>query len=271
MMYKTKRSPLTQSLQKACASSLLFVCAVLGSSAVVAQDNSQTPGIAFELGVGGLIAPSFEGSRSYAISPYPIIGFEYLRLQNGFSLGGGDGQGFSVVPSFRLRGKRTARDNAALTGLNDVNLAVELGAGVSYTVGRFRVHGDLRRGVVGHQGITGEVGLDLITTPTEAITVTVGPRMSFASGNYMNTYFGVSAAEAAGSAFPAYNAKGGIKSAGLEANLRYKFNENWALDTGASWDRLIGSAASSPIVASAGSVNQFTFKLGLVRKFQIDF
>lgn len=271
MMHNNKRPSLSRRLQKACAVSLLSVCSIMGSGAAVAQDDSQTAGISFELGVGGVIAPSFEGSGSYAVSPYPLIGFEYLRLPNGFTIGGGDGQGFSARPSFQWRGERTSQDYAALAGLNDVDAALELGTRISYTAGFVRVHGDVRYGISGHHGVTGEVGVDLVAKPSEEITVSFGPRVSFANGNYMNTYFGVSAAEAGRSPFTAFHAGGGIKSAGVETSLRYQLNEIWALDTGASWNRLVGDAARSPIVIRAGSQDQYTFKLGLVRKFQIDF
>lgn len=237
--------------------------------AVSAQDAT-APGIGFELGLGGIVAPSYEGSKRYLLSPYPIISFNYLKLSNGFSLGGGDGQGLSFRPSFGFIGERNAKDEPALTGMNTVEAAIELGAGLKYTAGPISVFGDIRYGVSGHNGVVGEIGADYAIKPTEALTLSLGPRLSFASSGYTNSYFGVTAAEAITSGFTAYNAGGGIKSAGVAANARYDFNDQWAGEAGASWNRLVGDAANSPLIA-AGSKDQYTAKIGLIRKFQFDF
>ncbi len=245
----------------------MFMLPLMGAAS--AQDAT-APGIGFELGLGGVVAPSYEGSNRYLLSPYPIISFNYLRLGNGFSLGGGDGQGLSFRPSFGYIGERDASDEPALAGMNTVDDSIELGAGLKYTTGPISVFADLRYGVTGHNGVVGEIGADYAIKPNDALTLSLGPRLSFASSSYMNTYFGVTAAESVTSGFAAYNAGGGIKSAGIAANARYDFNQNWAGEAGASWNRLVGDAADSPLIA-VGSRDQFTAKIGLIRKFQFDF
>lgn len=228
------------------------------------------PGIEFELGAGALVAPDYEGSSRYQVRPWPLIRFGYLQLPNGFTLGGGDGQGLSVAPSFEYRAAREAKDAPELTGLSDVDAAVEIGGAVRYTAGNVGVFGDLRYGAIGHNGITGEIGADLIATPAERLTVSAGPRLSFADDRYMRTYFGVTAGEAAGSSFSQFSPSGGFKSAGVGAAARYDFDDRWALEAEASWNRLIGDAGKSPIVA-VGSRDQFSAGIGMVRKFSIGF
>lgn len=245
----------------------MFMLSLLGS--VSAQDAT-APGIGFEVGIGGVVAPSYEGSDRYLLSPYPIISFNYLKLSNGFSLGGGDGHGLSFRPSFRYIGERDASDEPALLGMDTVKSAIELGAGLKYTAGPISAFADIRYGVTGHNGVVGEIGADYAIKPIGGLTLSAGPRVSFASANYMNAYFGVTVAEAGTSSFTAYNAGGGIKSAGVAVNARYDFNQYWAGEAGASWNRLVGDAADSPLIA-AGSKDQYTAKIGLIRKFQIDF
>lgn len=241
----------------------LFCNAALGQ-------ESPAPGIEFELGAGLSVAPSFEGSKDYEVSGFPVIRFGYLVLQNGFSLGGGDGQGLSVSPSFRYVGARETADNSALAGLTDVDAAIELGGGIKYTFGSASVFSDIRYGFSGHHGFVGEMGADYVLSPTDHITIAIGPRVSWASGDYMDQYFSVSASEAAASGFASYDAGAGIKSVGLEAAIRRKLSENWALETGAGYDRLVGVAANSPII-DAGSKDQFSARIALVRMFRIDF
>lgn len=95
-----------------------------------------------------------------------------------------------------------------------------------------------------------------------------GPRASFATSEYMRTYFGVTPAESTRSGLGAYSPGGGIKGAGLEVSGRYELTEQWALVGLAYYERLIGDAAASPIV-KAGNENQVTAKLGLSYKFRL--
>ncbi len=248
---------------------LLVTASGLTAGAAFAQDAGG-PGVSFELGLGGVVAPRYEGSDKYLLSPYPIIRLERFELENGFSIGGGDGQGLSFRPSFRFISERDASDDPALAGLSTVEQSIELGGGVKYGAGPISAFVDLRYGVTGHNGLVGEVGLDYGFEPIDKLTLSLGPRLSFASSDYMNTYFGVSAADSVTSGYAPYTAGGGFKSAGLEATARYQFTDVWAAEAGAGWNRLVGDAADSPLIA-AGSEDQFTVKFGLMRKFRIDF
>jgi outer membrane protein len=250
------------------AVSLLAGCVAF--SAVPALAGDMPPGIEFELGGGGSVAPRYEGSSNYLFSPYPTFRLKRLTLPNGFQIGGGDGMGLSFYPSFNFRGARKAADTPALTGLADVDAAVELGLGVGYAAPGFKVFGEVRRGVTGHEGYVGEIGADAVARPTDRLTLSGGPRASFADGAYMDSYFSVSAAESIASGLAQFDAGSGFKSVGLEVSARYAMGENWAVESSARYDRLTGDAAASP-VTGVGSRDQFGFKLGLVRHFRLDF
>lgn len=247
----------------------IVLAASLLSSAALGQE-ALAPGVGFELGGGGLLAPAYEGSNDYVVSAFPTIRFGYLALENGFTLGGGDGQGLSARPSFRYLGAREAADNPELTGLSDTEAALELGGGLKYASGPYAVFADVRYGATGHNGFVGEFGADYVLRPEENTTLSIGPRLSWASGKYMNAYFSVSAAEAAASSFGMFDAGAGIKSVGMEAAVRHDFDQNWAVEAGVGYDRLTADAANSPIV-NAGSKDQFSGKIGIVRKFNIGF
>lgn len=253
------------------AATVAFTTVVIGGIQVpVHAESGKQPGIEFELGAGGAVRPTYEGSDSYEVSPFPIVRFNYLGLKNGFEIGGGDGQGFSIRPSFRYLGSREAADDPVLTGLTDIDAAIELGIGFKYAMGPFSVFADSRYGVTGHNGLVGEIGGDYTFVPVDNLKFSLGPRASWASGDYMSSYFSVSAAESVASGLPVFNAGAGFKSVGAEAQIRYDFNEYWAAESSATFDRLIGDAGNSP-VTGLGSKDQFGFKLGFVRKFRIDF
>jgi outer membrane protein len=250
------------------ATSLLASAGFAFIPAAQAQDASG-PGISFELGAAGKVSPSYFGSSDYILSPVPLIRLKRLELPNGFVIGGGSDEGFSLSPSFAVVGERSTKDSPELVGLNTIDTAFEVGLAAKYQIGQFRVMGSLRRGFGGHEGIRGELGADYIYKPDDKWTLHGGPRLDFADSTFANTYFGVTAAEASG-AFPATTASGGLISAGLEAGVRYQVNEAWAVEAGASWDRLVGDAADSPITAQ-GSKDQYSVQFGILRRFDIGF
>ena len=127
----------------------------------------------------------------------------------------------------------------------------------------------LRRGFGGHDGFVAELGLNAVLEPTPELDLSFGPRLHLADDEYVDTYFGVSAAEAAASGYPAFDADGWLKGAGFEAEGRYALSRHWAIRGEAGYERLLGDAADSPITG-AGSRNQFNAALGLTYTIGLD-
>lgn len=239
----------------------------------VPMAQTKAPRLAFTLraGIGG--APAYFGAKDLTAGPDFSFSLDYLALPGGRSIGSADPRavsyGFAPRGSFRYIAKRSATDNPELAGLNDVKASVELGMGLGYTQRNFEAFADVRYGVIGHHAWVGEIGANLVARPSEQLTLRVGPRVFFGSNDYASTYFGVTAAEAAavGTAFPAaYSAKGGALSAGLEVGATYALNDTWGIDGAVRWDKYLGDAKSSPIVAQ-GKDNNFTVRLGMTRRF----
>ena len=240
----------------------------LSVPASLAQDGSG-PGISFELGAAGKMTPRYFGASRLVLSPVPIFRLKRLELPNGFRIGGGSEEGFSLSPSLDVIGRRSTKDSPELTGLNTIDTAVELGVAAKFQTSNFRVMGTVRRGFGGHKGYRGELGADVIVRAGEQWTFHGGPRLNFGSSKFTNPYFGVSAAEASAK-YPATTASGGLYSAGLEAGVRYQVDDAWAVEAAAGWSRLTGDAARSPITAQ-GSKNQYSLSLGVVRRFDLGF
>lgn len=216
----------------------------------------------FELGGGLSTSPTYEGASDYLFSPYPtvrIIGLETGRL----NIGGDKSLGWRFGPSFKFRGERKQSDDQALLGTNDVDSSLEVGLSVGYEWQYMGAFVRSRYGVTGHNGFVGEAGIDAIVRPDDKTRITVGPRLSFADEQYMNTYFSVPSSAVS---LSQYDADGGIKSVGAEITFRHDFNPHWAFEANAQYDRLIKDAARSPIVEE-GSRNQFSARIGIVRKF----
>ena len=251
---------------------LAVAAAALGAGPALAQDpgyGATGADIVIELGGGVAVQPRWEGSDDIIFSPWPIVSLKYLSL-GPVTIGGGPKSAFSIRPDFALRGERDDNDDAALTGIGDVDMAVELGLAASYRYGPVEASLAVRHGFGGHDGFVGEASVVGIANPTPRWTIQAGPEVTFADDNYMETYFGVSATQSAASGLARHDAGASFKSAGIIAESRYDLTDSVALHAKASWHRLLGDAADSPIVKAAGSEDQFTAGVGLSYRFSLD-
>lgn len=219
------------------------------------------------LGGGGRIAPEWDGSKTYLLSPMPIVGFRFLRSP----LTGqpSSDTGFGLRPAFRHLSERSFGVRSKLHGLADVDGAWEVGLGADYTDTWFRASIEVRQGFGGHTGQLLDLGLDGIVHPRSNVTLSVGPRLSFASAEYMRTYFGVSAAEAARTGLAAHRPDGGYRGGGLAATATWEIDPRWFVRADAGWTRLSDDVAASPVVRTEGSRDQFTVGLGVAWRFGV--
>ncbi len=225
--------------------------------------------IVFDLGIGGRIQPTFEGSSKYEVLPYPIFGLRFLRLPYFGEVVTGRDTAFSIYPSINFIGARNEDDAAYLRGLDEVDFSFELGPGVSFRTGPFRAFAEMRYGITGHNGFVGEGGIDYIFHPLDRLRISFGPRASVASTEYMDAYFGVSPAEAARSTLPAFDPDAGIKDVGLGSLWEYTYNEKVRFYMEGTYSRFVGDAADSPVI-EAGADNQFTLGIGVTYRFGAD-
>lgn len=249
----------------------LALAAMVGVAGVApAMAQADGPDLIFDLGAGMLVKPNFEGASTVMIAPYPIVALKYLRLPGLFTIGGGPDDGFSLYPSLNVVGTRKETDATYLNGLGTVDTAIELGLGASYQYSFVKGSIEVRRGFGGHEGFVGTLGLDVIAKPVDGLTIEAGPRLGFADQSYMQTYFGVTAAQAGTSGYAAFSPDGGFKSVGVAAKAVYELTPEWRLHFGAGYDRLIGDAARSPVLKAGGSLDQFTARAGISYRFSVD-
>jgi len=236
------------------------------------------PDLVFELGGGVSWEPIYEGSGTYALGFSPIIGLDRLHIPGLIDIGGDEeGSGFSVSPAFDITGGRTSSDHAELRGLDDVAATYALGGSIGYDLAltenvKAGIYGELLYGFGAGEGALGEVGAKLTAKLTPELEISGGASADLAGEKYMDAYFGVSATESArtGGRMQAYDASGGMKSVNLNIAVRYEFMPDTFLNADASYRRYAGSAASSPLVAQ-GSGQQFTFGLGISRRFAVSY
>jgi outer membrane protein len=235
------------------------------------------------LGLGPSFAPHYEGDDDYDFGVIPAISLRYQDLvevnnnevriiafnrlfnADAGNVGGGS---LRIGPTVSVDFGRDENDSPDLIGLGEVDTGLELGAFVAYTEGRMRLRARARHDIIsGHGG--GTVRLDAAYTVFQAAPVALGVNTfaTWATGRYMRSYFGVTPGQAAASGLPVFAPGAGFKDWGAEVSANYIFASQWALVGNASYKRLLGGAADSPLVRQRGSANQMAFQAFLVYSF----
>jgi len=229
------------------------------------------------IGAGGQVLPAYDGSDRYILAPFPTL---YIRRagtprrftspRDGISLAIVNINQFRFGPTGRLVLPRNEDDDAALRGLGNVDWALEIGVFAEYWVRPWlRTRAEVRQGFGGHDGIVSDVTADFVLPASPTLTLSAGPRLTLATAQALQPYFGVDTAQSVASGLPVYYPGGGIRSFGFGAQARQQWFENWSTNLFLEYDRLVGDAAHSPILARNGSANQMTIGLGVSYSFDI--
>lgn len=240
--------------------SLLATAATAAEPLPAGQDD-----VIVTLGGGGRVEPDWDGSKKYVLSPMAIIGMKFLRSP--FTGQPSSDTGFGIAPSFRYLGKRHFDPSSPLFGVADVAAAFEAGLTVDYTDTNFRAFVTARQGFGGHHGQIFEFGLDGILHPMDKLKIEAGPRISFATSDYMRAYYGLSDAEAVATGLSAYKPSGGYRGAGLAGIATYDIDAHWFVRADAGWTHLSDDIANSPVIKAEGRRDQFTVGLGVAYRF----
>jgi outer membrane protein len=192
--------------------------------------------------------------------------FEFESQDDSFGVTLFETNGLSIGPVIDFVGKRTPEKLGA--ALPKVGMAVELGGFVQQQFGEnFRIHGEVRQAVSGHDGLVAQLGADVILRDGDEWLFSVGPRVKWAGGKYHDAYYSVTPADALATGLPVYDANGGIHSAGVLAGAEMQFTPQWGIATYAGYERVVGSAGDSPVVRQFGSRNQISAGAALTFTF----
>jgi MipA family protein len=227
------------------------------------------------IGAGGEYKPDFEGSKHSVLSPVPIFSIRRAGTAEQFH-GPRDSASIALIdfgdlragPAAKFVSSRKANNYSELNGLGDVKATVELGGFVEYfPVDWFRTRIETRQGLGGHKGVVADFSADFIVPVLQRFTISAGPRFTWESTKATSPYFGIDAVQAMATGLPVFNAKGGAHSVGVGGQVSYRINPQWEVRSYIEYDRLLGDAAKSPLVAMRGSVNQTTVGIGASYSF----
>ncbi len=222
------------------------------------------------LGAFGIVKPEYEGSDDYEVTGFPIFD---IKWRDRVFLNGRDGLGvyvwkdrmFSLSTSVGYTFGRDHDKSNDLNGLGDIE-----GGALAIVKGQVRYKGFSFSTRFSHQftgddtGYLVDFGLGYSWRSRSGWFLRPGLSASYASGEYMDEYFGITSGQALSSGLPAFSADAGFKTVGAGLLAGYSFNRNWSTTARFSYDRLVDDAADSPVTRDK---DQFAFGLGVSRRF----
>ncbi|MES3572704.1 MipA/OmpV family protein [Enterobacter hormaechei] len=237
--------------------------AVLALLATPALAAGQRQGNVLTLGGGVDVAPRYSGSDKSRVTAAQVVDY---AMANGFfisttrGLGYGNRVGnldYSAALSYRAgrKDRDVSSDSIAsgsdyLRGMGDIKGSVVVVPGLGYRITDW-LNVQLQAEVPVSERDNGEavhfgIASPLYTSPENSVTLALTG--SWGSSKYMQTYYGVSAAQSAASGFARHDAGSGIYAYSLNLDWTHKLTSRWSLLAAAGVMQLTGEAGDSPIV-----------------------
>ena len=220
--------------------------------------------------VSAEVAPSYEGGKHYAEFPGGSLAVTkpwefdaFAAPDDAASLALVNLKSFEFGIAASLRENRGDEDE--LKGMRNIGWSFMSGGYTNVWLNRHtRIHIEGLKGLTAQSGIVVNTGLDFVGHP-RMWNLSAGPRYSWGDQRFNSVYFGVSPGEAAASPYihTAFNPGAGSHYAGVQAMAEYKWRPQWRLTLQASYDRMLGNDAASPLVRQLGSADQFNLGVGV--------
>lgn len=230
------------------------------------------------IGAGGLVAPAYPGATKYQTIPLPSFDASYedtefvsfpdiLRIDALRLLGGG-GAGLSAGPLVRYRFGRNVKDDPGqLHGLGNLSDTVELGGFVAYQFSQaLSLRANIAQSVEGKEGLLADLGISY-AKQFGPLSLIGTPSITYMDRQYSRSYYGIDSGQSAASGRPVYQPGAGIERVNFSATAVMPLTAKIALIGTATYGRLVGQAANSPIVRQGGTPNQFVGALFVTYSF----
>jgi outer membrane protein len=235
----------------------------------VVDTDDPGQGINFILGAGPAATPDYEGSEDYEAVPFWTLRAGNLYHPETYVQVIGARLFSNFLPDDHWRlgiagqfiRERNDVENNQVDELKSVDPSVMLGliGGYDFLAG---LGADLMLEVEGRQDVANDNGfLGTIRgrygrrlTERWRIDTLVGT--TWASEDYMSSYFSIDAGDAARSGLDQFSADEGFKEVAFGGSLSYRFLERWSASVTGLYTRLIEDAEESPVVDDVGDENQ---------------
>jgi outer membrane scaffolding protein for murein synthesis (MipA/OmpV family) len=214
------------------------------------------------VGAAVLAGTQYQGSDERRTMALPVLDYQWA---NGWFAGVTNGIGYNFSGTQGLQyglritadlGRKESR-SSALRGMGDVDAKAEFGGFFNYALTpEFSTTSSLRYGAgQDGKGVTIDLGGAYSTQIASQWRLGMGAGVSLANAEYLQSLFGVTAAQATTSGYRGYAPRAGVRNGRVNLSLTYMASPRVSVTAGLSANTLLGDAADSPLVRKKTSVN----------------
>jgi outer membrane scaffolding protein for murein synthesis (MipA/OmpV family) len=243
----------------------LAITAALVAAGIIsmAQTQAAAPGKdGGYVGVGVIDSSKYQGSDERRTALLPTVEYQWA---NGWFAGVSKGLGynFSKDPALQY-GARLTLDigreesrSSALKGMGDIEAKVEVGGFFSYAfMPSVMLTSSVRTGSgKDKNGTLLDLDLGYSTKLNDQWRFSTGAGLTWANDAYMQSYFGVSAAQAKASDYRAYTPGGALRDARMRVALSYQIDPRISITSSVTSSMLSDEAKRSPLVRKSDTVD----------------
>jgi MipA family protein len=206
------------------------------------------------VGAAVIAANEYQGSDERRNRVLPVLDYQWA---NGWFAGISNGIGYNFSQSAQLHygvrltadGGREAKRVNALRGMGDVNAAAEGGAFFNYSpVQGLFLNSSVRYGAGSdHKGLVVDLGTDYSTAIAAKWIGSAGAGITLANANYMQSFFGVTAAQSATSGYAVKSAGAGARDVRAKVALTYLIDDRTSVTGAVAVSSLLSDAKDSQL------------------------
>lgn len=219
--------------------------------------EKRQPNWRIDLGLGTSVRSVYPGDNRYRVMAGPSVS---IRYRDRFFLSTGEGLGADIVDTRHVQigvalgyslGRQESSDEFHLRGLGNIPVSPSALIFANYVVSKnfpLVLRAAARRDLGGTDGWTGTFSAYMpLPGSSKRFYWFAGPTMTVGDARYMQSWFGVTPAQAARSPYGVYNAHAGLKSYGAGITAVWFLQKHWFLNVDAAVEELVNSAGHSPI------------------------
>lgn len=224
------------------------------------------------VGAVAVSVPDYEGSDDYTFAAAPLIQYKFSPSNRYVQLIGNklyanvihhENWEFGPMGIYRLG--REDVDDSVVDSMSDVDDSAELGLFLGYAKKfdnnprhRMNIHFDVTQDVSdGHEGLVAQLAGVYWQPVSKPFDIGFRVNLTYASGDYMSSFFDVTANDAAASGLQQFDADAGLKDFGIAIMGLFHLSQQWHVGGGFQYKQLLGDASDSPVVDVRGDSGQF--------------
>jgi outer membrane protein len=233
------------------------------------QQYGQNGDWSVRLGAIGMYKPEYEGSDDYEFQGFPMIDITwrdtiFLNQRKGLGAYLWNQDDVKIGVSIGYSFGRDEDDSSDLDGLGDIDGGATANILFEWEVDDFSFNARYEQQITGEStGFQAHIALGYDLRLGEKTILKPSLQTTYSSSDYMEEYFSISPSQSARSGLIVYDTDSGFKSVGIRLISIYRLNRHWGVNAMASYDRLLGDTADSPVVKDE---DQYLLGVGLSYK-----